>query len=114
MFAQSVTSLSRTCLDAYSLNVTSRRDLDALLDEMEPEYARATTPLDQTNAVATAALRCTYVLADALDATIAQAARLERSDLDLQFAELRAEIASLSERVELLMNGGRKRRPSRR
>ena len=81
---------------------------------MEPEYARATTPLQQTDAVATAALRCTYVLADALDAAAAQIAGLERSDLDQQLAELRAEVASLSARVELLMNGGRKRRPSRR
>jgi hypothetical protein len=94
--------------------VTSRRDLDALLDEMEPEYARATTPLEQTNTVATAALRCAYLLADTLDATIARVGDLDRAELHQQLAELRAEIASLSERVELLMNGGRKRRPSRR
>lgn len=94
--------------------MTSRRDLDVILDEMEPEYARATTPLEQTDAVATAALRCVYLLADTLDATVARIADGDRTDLDRQLSELRAEIASLSERVELLMNGGRKRRPSRR
>ena len=90
--------------------MTIREDLDALLDEMEPEYARASTSVDETRAVATAALRSAYLLADALDAVSLRLADPERIDLDQEVAELRVEVADLRLRLELITNSGRKRR----
>jgi hypothetical protein len=90
--------------------MTIRQDLDALLDDMEPEYARALTPVDETRAVAAAALRSAYLLADALDALTEELADLEGDQLDRQVAELKVEIADLRLRVELISNSGRKRR----
>ena len=94
----------------YALQMTIRRDLDALLDEMEPEYARASLPVDETRMVAAAALRCAYLLADALDAVIQRLADSEGAGLDHELAELKTEIADLRLRVELETDSGRKRR----
>jgi len=90
--------------------MTIREDLDALLDGMEPEYARATTAVDETRAVATAALRSAYLLADALDALSFTLADPERNNVDQEVAELRVEVADLRLRIELMTNSGRKRR----
>lgn len=90
--------------------MTIRQVLDALVDEMEPDYARASTSVDETRAVATAALRSAYLLADALDALSLELADHGRSEVVPELAELRVEIAELRQRVELLTNSGRRRR----
>jgi hypothetical protein len=90
--------------------MTIREDLDALLDEMEPEYARAATSVDETRAVATAALRSAYLLADALDALPFGSTDPDTDDLDQEVAALRMEVADLRLRLELITNSGRRRR----
>jgi hypothetical protein len=90
--------------------MTIRQDLDALVDTMEPESARAAAPVDETRTVAAAALRSAYLLADALDALSQELDDLEGDQLERQVAELKIDIADLRLRVELISNSGRKRR----
>ena len=90
--------------------MTIRRDLDALVDGMEPEYAGASTSVDETRAVATAALRSAYRLADALDGLPPRLADRGWNELGQELAELKVEMADLRQRVEVMANSGRKRR----
>jgi hypothetical protein len=71
--------------------VTTRQDLDGLVDGMEPAYASAESPITEARAVAAAALSSAYLLADALDR---------------QIAELKAEVTDLRRQVETLRRTG--------
>lgn len=99
--------------------MTIRQDLDALVDSMEGEYAGATTPLEQTRAVAAAALSSAYLIADALDELIDRVDDLERADqpdrvesvvpvdpavLSRQLLALKEDVGDLQRKLEHLRN----------
>ncbi len=90
--------------------MTIREDLDALVESMEFEYAAASTPLEQTRAVAAAALSSAYLIADALDDLLERVPMVERvptvepSDLGRQVVELKADVADLQRKLEHLKN----------
>ncbi len=84
--------------------MTIRQELDALVDSMESEYAGASTPLEQTRAVAAAALSSAYLIADALDEVLDRIAAIEPSDLGRQVTDLKADVADLQRKLEHLRN----------
>jgi hypothetical protein len=84
--------------------MTIRQDLDALVDSMESDYAGASTPLEQTRAVAAAALSSAYLIADALDDLLDRVAAGEQTNLDQQVTELKADVADLQRKLEHLRN----------
>ncbi len=86
---------------AHDASMTIRREVDTLVDELEPEYTQATDPAGEARIVATAALRSAYVLADALDVLTQQMSNLDRTDHQL-VNELRTEIADLRLKIEHL------------
>ena len=86
---------------AHDSLMTIRRDLDTLVDELEPDYAEATNSAGQARVIAAAALRGVYLLADALDALTQQVTDLDGSDHQL-VNELRTEIADLRLKIEHL------------
>lgn len=86
---------------AHDAGMTIRRDLDSLVDELEPEYADAANSAGQARVVATATLRSTFLLADALDALTQQVTELDGTDHQL-VNELRTEIADLRLKIEHL------------
>jgi vacuolar-type H+-ATPase subunit I/STV1 len=86
---------------AHDAGMTIRRDLDSLVDELEPEYADASNSAGQARVVATAALRSAFLLADALDALTQQVTDLNGTDHQL-VNELRTEIADLRLKIEHL------------
>ncbi len=81
--------------------MTIRREVDTLVDDLEPEYTDASDSAGEARVVATAALRSAYLLADALDALTQQMSELDRTDHQL-VNELRTEIADLRLKIEHL------------
>jgi hypothetical protein len=96
--------------------MTIRQDLDDLVDSMEGEYAGATSHLEQTRAVAAAALSSAYLIADALDELIERVDlmdRVERVDrvvppdpveLNRQLLALKEDVGDLQRKLEHLRN----------
>lgn len=82
--------------------MTIRDDLDALVESMESEYANAATPLDQTRAVAAAALSSAYLIADALDELVERVRAVDPSDLVRQVIDLKADVVDLQRTLEHL------------
>lgn len=81
--------------------MTIRQDLDALVDSMEGEYAGATSPLEQTRAVAAAALSSAYLIADALDDVIDRVDLMDRDRVDLMDRVERVDRVAPPDPVEL-------------
>jgi hypothetical protein len=96
--------------------MTIRQDLDALVDSMEGEYAGATSPLEQTRAVAAAALSSAYLIADALDELIDRVDLMDRLELvdrvaavdpvevSRQLVALKEDVGDLQRKLEHLRN----------